>query len=49
MHPQILSNAEFTYQQHLRNNPLFVIRPADKDSDVVIMEKIIIYQNVTDS
>ena len=39
MYPQSLSNAELTAFKHLRGNPFIVIKPADKGSCSVIIDK----------
>ena len=38
-HTQNLSNAELATLKHLRSNPSIVIKPADKGSSRVIMDK----------
>ena len=38
-HPRNLSNAELAALKYLRSNPFIVIKPADKGSSSVIMDK----------
>ena len=49
-HTQNLPNAELASLKHLRSNPFIIMKPADKGSSSVIMEKKInIYQTLIDN